>query len=70
MISFSKNMRDIEVHVRGQGTILEEEKAWTTNIESDSNQRRDQPLNAAVSMAIMAPISSAFKEVLTPMLKA
>jgi hypothetical protein len=44
----------------GQGTILTEEKAWTNNIESDSNQRWDIPLLAAVSMAVMTPINSAF----------
>jgi hypothetical protein len=51
MISFPKDMGDIEImldinnkqlsqrFLRGQGTILEDEKTWTTNIESDSNQR-------------------------------
>jgi hypothetical protein len=38
-----------------QGTILEEENANTTSIESYSNQRCNQPLLKAVSIANITP---------------
>jgi hypothetical protein len=55
--------------LKAQGTTFEEEKAFTTSMESYSNQSLDQPLLTVVSMAIIAPTSSAFKEKLIPRLK-
>jgi len=44
-----------------QGTMLLLEKAFTTNMESDSNQKFNQFLWKAISMALIAPSNSAWK---------